>query len=173
VPFYPQVQYIVVGRDARDVFMSVWNHHANYAPGFLDTLNGLPDRVGDPMPAAPDNIHEFWRGWITRGWFPWESEGYPYWGNLHHTRTWWDYRHLLYHAQFSFMAGNGRNPNYAWRFDPQGASGVLGDYGAHMINLAHYLVGEIGRVQARLTTNAPRNDPPVGPFTALATRRPC
>lgn len=94
LPFYPQVQYIVVGRDARDVLMSLWNHHTNYAPGFLDFLNGLPDRVGDPMPAAPDDIHAFWRDWITRGWFPWESEGYPYWGNLHHTRTWWDYRHL-------------------------------------------------------------------------------
>lgn len=24
----------------------------------------------------------------------WESEGYPFWGNLHHTQTWWHYRHL-------------------------------------------------------------------------------
>ncbi|MFZ4657731.1 MAG: sulfotransferase domain-containing protein [Caldilineaceae bacterium] len=94
LPFYPQVQYIVVGRDTRDVFMSLWNQHANYVPDFLAFLNGLPDRVGDPMPAAPDNIHEFWHDWITRGWFPWESEGYPYWGNLHHTRTWWEYHHL-------------------------------------------------------------------------------
>ena len=31
---------------------------------------------------------------MTRGWFPWESEGYPNWGNLRHTRTWWNYRHL-------------------------------------------------------------------------------
>lgn len=94
LPFYSQVQYIVVGRDARDVFMSLWNHHANYAAGFLDKLNSIPGRVGDPMPAAPDDIHEFWREWITRGWFPWESEGYPYWGNLHHTQTWWNYRDL-------------------------------------------------------------------------------
>ncbi|MEZ4869398.1 MAG: Gfo/Idh/MocA family oxidoreductase [Caldilineaceae bacterium] len=65
----------------------------------------------------------------------------------------------LYHAHFNFMAGNGRNPAYAWRFDPQRASGVLGDYGSHMIDLARYLVGDIGRVHARLTTNAPRNGP--------------
>lgn len=65
----------------------------------------------------------------------------------------------LYHAHFSFMAGNGRNPAYAWRFDPQRASGVLGDYGSHMVDLARYLVGDIGRVHARLTTNAPRNGP--------------
>ena len=65
----------------------------------------------------------------------------------------------LYHAHFSFMAGNGRNPAYAWRFDPQRASGVLGDYGSHMIDLARYLVGEIGRVQAQLATHAPRHGP--------------
>lgn len=63
----------------------------------------------------------------------------------------------LYHAQFHFMAGNGRNPAYAWRFDPQRASGVLGDYGSHMIDLARYLVGDIAQVNARLTTNALRN----------------
>lgn len=94
MPFFPQVQYIVVARDARDVFMSLWNHHSNYTPGFLEMLNGIPDRVGDPMPACPQDIHEFWRDWMKRGWFSWESEGYPYWGNLHHTRSWWKYRHL-------------------------------------------------------------------------------
>ncbi len=39
-------------------------------------------------------MHAFWADWITRGYFPWESEGYPYWSNLRHTQTWWDYRHL-------------------------------------------------------------------------------
>ncbi|MCE7986920.1 MAG: gfo/Idh/MocA family oxidoreductase [Caldilinea sp. CFX5] len=63
----------------------------------------------------------------------------------------------LYHAQFHFMAGNGRNPAYTWRFDPQRADGVLGDYGSHMIDLAHYLIGDISRVNARLTTHAPHN----------------
>lgn len=65
----------------------------------------------------------------------------------------------LYQVQLSFMAGNARNPAYAWRFDPQRASGALGDYGSHMIDLARYLVGDIARVSARLTTHAPRNGP--------------
>lgn len=65
----------------------------------------------------------------------------------------------IYQAHFSFMAGNARNPAYAWRFDPQRASGALGDYGAHMIDLARYLVGDIARVNARLATHAPRNGP--------------
>ncbi len=94
LPFFPQVQYIVVARDTRDVFMSLWNHHSNYTPGFLEMLNSIPERIGNPMPPCPQDIHKFWQEWITRGWFPWESEGYPYWGNRHHTRTWWAYRHL-------------------------------------------------------------------------------
>jgi aryl sulfotransferase len=39
-------------------------------------------------------VHQAWRDWIARVWFEWESEGYPFWGNLHHTQSWWNYRHL-------------------------------------------------------------------------------
>lgn len=94
LPYYPQVRYIVVGRDTRDVFMSLWNHYANYTPRFYALLNDTPGRVGAPLPICPQNIHEFWRNWITRGWFPWEREGYPFWSNLHHTQSWWNYRSL-------------------------------------------------------------------------------
>ncbi|MEZ4731571.1 MAG: sulfotransferase domain-containing protein [Caldilineaceae bacterium] len=98
LPFFPQVKYIVVGRDPRDVFMSLWNHHANYTPEFLARIttyvNDTPGRVGETFPHALVDIHTFWREWITQGWFPWESEGYPYWGNLHHSQSWWNYRHL-------------------------------------------------------------------------------
>lgn len=98
LPFFPHVQYIVVGRDPRDVFMSLWNHHSNYTPTGLEMLsshvNETPGREGQRFPAAPEDIHTFWQEWIGQGWFAWESEGYPYWGNLHHTRSWWAYRHL-------------------------------------------------------------------------------
>lgn len=94
LPFFPQVKYIVVGRDARDVFMSMWNHYANFTEGLYPFLNSLPDRVGEPLPVCPENIHIFWHDWITRGSFAWESEGYPFWGNLHHVQSWWEYRHL-------------------------------------------------------------------------------
>ena len=94
LPFYPQVRYIVVGRDARDVCMSMWNHHTHYEEAIVAMVNAPEGRVGPPMPWPPPDIHSFWRTWITQGWFPWESEGYPYWGNLHHTKTWWEYRRL-------------------------------------------------------------------------------
>jgi aryl sulfotransferase len=82
LPYYPQVKYIVVGRDARDVFMSFWNHYSNYTDATYARLNAAEGRVGDPMPRCPQDIHECWDNWINRGWFEWESEGYPRSGNL-------------------------------------------------------------------------------------------
>lgn len=86
--FFPQVKYIVVGRSPRDVFMSLWNHYSNHTATYYDRMNSIPGRMGDPLPPCPPDIHEFWHNWISRGWFEWESEGYPYWGNMHHTQTW-------------------------------------------------------------------------------------
>jgi aryl sulfotransferase len=94
VLYYPQVKYIVVGRDPRDVFMSMWNHYSSHTSDFYAFINGLPDRVGDPFPLPPADIHGYWRDWITRGWFEWEQEGYPHWGTMHHFQSWWNYHHL-------------------------------------------------------------------------------
>jgi aryl sulfotransferase len=94
LPYHAQVKYIVVGRDARDVGMSWWNHYRNFQDGIVAQINARPGRLGPPLPEAGDDIHAFWRTWITKGWFAWESEGYPVWGNLHHTKTWWQYRGL-------------------------------------------------------------------------------
>jgi aryl sulfotransferase len=92
--YFPQIKYIMVGRDPRDVFMSYWNHYSNYTPAAYEEYNGTPGRVGAPLPHCPDDIHELWRHWIARGWFEWESEGYPFWGNMHHNQSWWNFRHL-------------------------------------------------------------------------------
>jgi aryl sulfotransferase len=74
--------------------MSFWNHYSSYTPAAYDRYNLTPGLVGEPLPHCPLDLHEAWRNWITRGWFAWESEGYPFWGNMHHTQSWWEYRHL-------------------------------------------------------------------------------
>jgi predicted dehydrogenase len=44
----------------------------------------------------------------------------------------------------------------AWRFDPErSGTGVLGDLGSHVIDLARYLVGEIATVSAAVRTIVP------------------
>ena len=92
--FFDEIKYVVVARDPRDVFMSLVNHYGSHTPLFFEKLNGLPGRVGDEFPEYDGDIHKLWHNWITRGWFEWESDGYPYWSHLHHAKTWWEYRHL-------------------------------------------------------------------------------
>jgi aryl sulfotransferase len=94
LPYHPDTRYIICVRDARDVFMSLWNHLAQMNPAVIDWINSVPGRIGDPMPSPPTDIHAFWAGWINRGWFPWESEGYPHSANMGHTQSWWNFRHL-------------------------------------------------------------------------------
>lgn len=94
LPYHSQIRYIFVGRDARDVFMSLWNHHSNFTKELHTFINTLPGRKGHPFPRCPEDIGDFWHQWITVGWFDWESEGYPYWSNMRHVQTWWNFRHL-------------------------------------------------------------------------------
>jgi aryl sulfotransferase len=93
LPLWPEVRYVVVGRDARDVFMSLVNHYEQFTDVAYAAFNDSPGRVGDPLPRYDGDIHSLWRGWMTRGWFEWESEGYPWWGNMHHVASWWPLRH--------------------------------------------------------------------------------
>ncbi len=83
-------KYIVVGRDPRDVFVSLWNQYKNYTPEFYNLVNNTPNRVGKELPLCPDNISEFWDMWIHKGWFPWENEGYPHWSNFRNVQSWWN-----------------------------------------------------------------------------------
>lgn len=94
LPYHAHVKYIVVARDPRDVFMSLWNHYQHLIRYPFQRQLKHPERVGGPLPACPDDLRVFWRSWMTRGWFEWESEGYPFWANLRHSQVWWQARHL-------------------------------------------------------------------------------
>jgi aryl sulfotransferase len=91
VPIWDEVSYIVVGRDARDVFMSLWNHYSGHTDRFFELIND-PDRPGDPFPRPPGDPRELWRSWSMSGWFPWEPDGWPYWSHSHHISSWWELR---------------------------------------------------------------------------------
>jgi aryl sulfotransferase len=92
LPYRPATRYLVVGRDARDVFMSLVNHYSGYTDVALQKLNDDPELA--PFPRFDGDVRGLWRQWMTRGWFDWESDGYPWWGNLHHTASFWPHRHL-------------------------------------------------------------------------------
>ncbi len=92
--YHPDVKHIVVGRDGRDVFMSLWNHHSNYTDGMKEGMVDFAKSIGREFPVGIEDIKDFWRMWMARSWFDWESDGFPYWSHLHHVQSWWDYRHL-------------------------------------------------------------------------------
>jgi len=92
--FFKEVKYIFVGRDGKDVWMSLWNHWHNMRPEVIDNLNNAPGREGPPLVHPPEDIGLAFDEWLTRGSFPWENNGYPWFSHLHHAKTWWEYRHL-------------------------------------------------------------------------------
>lgn len=94
LPFHQNVKYICVSRDPRDVFMSLLHHWDGHTDGFYMAMNGTPGRVGEPFPRFVDDTKTTWRNWMTKGWFDWESDGYPFWSHLGHALTWWKYRDL-------------------------------------------------------------------------------
>ena len=92
--FYAEVKYIFVGRDGRDVFMSLWNHHSNYTDGMRSYLSARAGELAREFPLAFDDIKHMWKRWIGETWYEWEGDGFPYWSHLSHAQTWWNYRHL-------------------------------------------------------------------------------
>jgi len=89
--FYRQAKYVVVGRDTRDVFMSLWNHYTAYTDVAYSLFNDA-DRPGPEFPRAPESPRDLWPRWISEGWFEWEPDGWPYWSHHHHLSTWWEAR---------------------------------------------------------------------------------
>lgn len=94
MPYFETARYIVVGRDARDVFMSIFNHHTGYSDFIRGYTQEFAAGLGREFPLDFADIHDMWRLWINKSWYDWESSGYPYWSHLHHVQSWWDYRHL-------------------------------------------------------------------------------
>ena len=92
--FFPEIKYIYVGRDGRDVALSIWNHYLNYTDEVYNNINNLPNLVGNKFPKPPRRFKIFWRHWCTKGWFDWENDGYPFWSHLSGVQSWWDYRDL-------------------------------------------------------------------------------
>ena len=122
-PFHDSVKYIVVGRDARDVFMSMVPHHNNLTSDVLALANTHNARdfidvsrelgldvsaeeekmileqrrswVGEDVPNFEGkNIRDLWKMWMTRSAFSWEQDGFPYWSHFYHLNSWWEFKHL-------------------------------------------------------------------------------
>jgi predicted dehydrogenase len=53
-------------------------------------------------------------------------------------------------CNITLLSGGGRSGEYSWNYDRQHGNGMLSELGAHMFDLARWLVGDIARVSAHL-----------------------
>jgi aryl sulfotransferase len=81
IPFFPDAKYLFVGRDGRDVFMSLCHHREVFRNELRESLNvrALAEGV-PPMPAWDGDVHGFFRGWLEDA------------SLLHHVATFWPHR---------------------------------------------------------------------------------
>jgi aryl sulfotransferase len=92
IPIHDNVRYIVVGRDGRDVFMSLVNHWEKMRPRLIQLANELSGPDVPDLPPWHGDVHRFFDEFISRGSFPWEGDGAPWWSHFHHCATWWELR---------------------------------------------------------------------------------
>eukprot|EP01104_Vermistella_antarctica_P006653 TRINITY_DN17361_c0_g1_i1.p1 TRINITY_DN17361_c0_g1~~TRINITY_DN17361_c0_g1_i1.p1 ORF type:complete len:333 (-),score=85.91 TRINITY_DN17361_c0_g1_i1:52-1002(-) len=87
--FNPDIKYLYIVRDGRDVAWSIYNHHHRANDLFYDALNG-PGLVGPPI-GRPDeygtDVHAYYRHWMA-------NDGEPFWPFWDNIRSWWAIRHL-------------------------------------------------------------------------------
>ncbi|MBI2502988.1 MAG: Gfo/Idh/MocA family oxidoreductase [Candidatus Latescibacteria bacterium] len=65
----------------------------------------------------------------------------------------------VYESSFRSTGGYGRNGAYHWKWDQRHGLGAVGDLGSHMIDLAHWLIGDVTNVSASLEALVKRPPP--------------
>ena len=85
--FSPKAKYIYIGRDARDVVWSLFNHHHNFTDEAYAAFNETPGLVGPPLERPIDDIRQYWHEWL-------DGDGYPFWSFWENVRSWWAIRDL-------------------------------------------------------------------------------
>lgn len=93
LPLHDEVRYITVGRDGRDVFVSLIHHWEAMRPLVFEMMHAIrPEQR--TMDVYHGDLHRAFDEWVSRGAFPWEGDGSPWHSHLHHARSWWERRHL-------------------------------------------------------------------------------
>jgi aryl sulfotransferase len=92
LPWNNEVRYIVVGRNGKDVFMSLVNHHDALSPSSLAAINERAQSLGFP-PFQRLDMHKLFDQWINQGALPDQKDGAPYWSALSHIALWWERQH--------------------------------------------------------------------------------
>ena len=93
IPYNENVKYIHVSRELHDAFFALQNHWEILTEENLATKDKYG---GKPFPRFENggDVHQRWHDWITKGSFPWEKDGYPFWSMFNYAESFWPYRML-------------------------------------------------------------------------------
>ncbi len=97
--FSPDVKYIYVARDARDVVWSAYHHHASLTASAIDAFNDSGG-AGPLITPCTGSVREYYLHWLEHDALPGSPLDQPFWP---HVRSWWEQRLrnnvlLLHHA---------------------------------------------------------------------------
>lgn len=100
--FDPQVKYIYVGRDARDVVWSAYHHHASLTAGAIEAFNHSGG-AGPVITPCAGSVRDYYLDWLEHDRLPGSPLDQPFWP---HVRSWWEGRRranvlLLHHASIT------------------------------------------------------------------------
>jgi aryl sulfotransferase len=91
LPYNPDIKYLFIGRDARDVVWSMFNHHEIMNPEAFDIFNNVPGRVGTPWSHPIRDVREFYLEFLELGYMPGHTPDTNFWACI---KSWWDVRNL-------------------------------------------------------------------------------
>lgn len=91
VPYLPQVKYLFIGRDARDVTWSLYHHHSILTAGAYEGFNNTPGLVGPPLTPIDCDVRGYYERFLDQGHFPGFSPDTRFWPCI---KSWWDVREL-------------------------------------------------------------------------------
>lgn len=91
LPYRPHIKYLFIGRDARDVVWSMFNHHEIMNPEAFDLFNNAPGRVGPPWTHDIRDVRQFYLKFLEQGYMPGHTPDTNFW---HCIRSWWQVKDL-------------------------------------------------------------------------------
>ncbi|KAG2501006.1 hypothetical protein HYH03_000827 [Edaphochlamys debaryana] len=109
LPYDPNVRYLYICRDGRDVAWSLYNHYAQLREEAWERLADAGPGAGPGLPRFDPSVdpRQFFLNWLR-------GDGAPWWPYFSHVRSWWQARHLpnvmlVHFANLrSDLAGEGR-----------------------------------------------------------------
>lgn len=85
LPLSDKARYLFIGRDGRDVAISLYNFHKSHTPLAYRIIRKAAGDTVRPLEPPEDDFGKYFDEWLERDGYPW----WPFWSVV---RSWWEVR---------------------------------------------------------------------------------